>query len=389
MRKKKNTILQKVLVENYAAEGKSIARVDGKVIFIERVVPGDVVDVQLNRNKKDWAEGHPLHIHTYSKDRVKPFCQHFGVCGGCQWQMLPYEKQLLYKHQQVIDALTRIGKVALPEISPIIGAEATRYYRNKLEYTFSSKEFFPDKPVKPDPANDFVRTPDSSRIAGAAGFHARGFFDKIVEIETCYLQAEPTNSIRNTIAAYARSNGYTFYDHRAHTGLLRNVQVRICNTGEIMVNVVFAVDDEEKRIPLLDHLLSVVPGITTLLYTINTKLNDSLNDLTPITYKGNGFIIEKLDEFLFKIGPTSFFQTNSSQAERLYSVTREFAELTGNETVYDLYCGTGSIGIYVSRKAKKIIGVELVAAAIEDARQNAELNHIEHASFFTGDSTLR
>ena len=376
MRKNKNIILHNVRVEDYAAEGKSLARVDGKVIFIERAVPGDLVDVRLKKNKKDWAEGYPITTHEFSKDRVTPFCQHFGVCGGCQWQMLPYEKQLQYKQRQVEDALKRIGKVQLPPISQIIGASETRYYRNKLEYTFSTKEFSPEKPevVGEDPGTK-----------GASGFHARGFFDKVVEIETCYLQPEPTNLIRNTIAAFARENGFLFYDHRLHTGFLRNAQVRICTTGEIMVNVVFAQDDRDRINMLLDHLLLKVPQITTLLYTINTKWNDSLNDLEPVTYFGKGYIIEKLENYQFKIGPTSFFQTNSRQAEQLYKVAREFAELKGTETVYDLYCGTGSIGIFVSKNARKIVGVEMIDAAIQDARENAALNDIRHAEFFTGD----
>lgn len=377
-------------MEDYAAEGKSLARVDGKVIFIERVVPGDVVDVRLVKNKKDWAEGYPLRFVSFSKDRVKPFCSHFGVCGGCQWQMLPYEKQLQYKQQQVTDVLMRIGKVQLPEIYPIIGAEETKYYRNKLEYTFSSKRFIPEPEFKNfQNQNEISSSGDSaeavSSSGGGAGFHAKGFFDKVVEIETCWLQPEPTNFIRNTIAAFARKNNFSFYDYKLHQGFLRNVLVRICTTGQVMVNVVMGEDDQIKRELLLNHLQKEVPGITTLLYTINTKLNDSLHDLHPVVVNGKGYVIEKLEDFQFKISPKSFFQTNTKQAEKLYAVARNFAELTGNETVYDLYCGTGSIGIFASRQAKKIVGVEMAEAAIEDAKENAALNNITHAEFYTGD----
>lgn len=364
------------MVEDYAAEGKSIARVEGKVVFIEKVVPGDVVDVRLVKSKKDWAEGYPLQFHSFSKERTKPFCQHFGVCGGCQWQMLPYEKQLFYKRQQVEDNLRRIGKIELPGIPPVVGCDETKWYRNKLEYTFSAKRFIP--------GNEFVRDGDNKEL-NAAGFHAKGFFDKIVEIERCWLQDEPTNIIRKTITDFARKNDYSFYDHKLHTGFLRNVLLRICTTGEVMVNMVMGEDDEVKRNLLLDHLLKEIPGITTLLYTINTKWNDSLHDLNPVIVAGKGYVIEKLEDLQFKIGPKSFFQTNTKQAERLYSIAREYADLSGTETVYDLYCGTGSIGIFVSKLAKKIVGVEMIADAIADAKENAMLNNIQHTEFFTGD----
>ena len=373
---KKREILNRLLVENYAAEGKSLARVNGKVIFLEQVVPGDVVNVRVTRNKKDWAEAQVLNIEEYSVDRVQPFCQHFGVCGGCQWQMLPYEKQLQYKEQQVRDNLSRIGKVPLPAINPIIGAQKTRYYRNKIEYTFSSKKFLlPNQ----------LHNPNISNEESVAGYHAKGFFDKIVDIQTCYLQEEPTNALRIAIKEFAISKGFSFYDIRNHEGFMRNMQVRLCRTGELMVNIIFGYDDEEKRSSLLEYIQGQFPSITTLLYTINTKWNDSMTDLFPQVFSGKGYAIEMLEEFQFKVGPKSFFQTNTDQAERLYQVTREFAELTGKEIVYDLYCGTGSIGIFVSGKAKKIIGVESIAEAVHDARENAALNHIEHATFFVGD----
>ena len=375
-KKKKNIVLEKILVEDYAAEGKCLSRVDGKVIFIENVVPGDVVDVRLLKNKKDWAEGVPLQFHSYSGERVTPFCSHFGVCGGCQWQMLPYEKQLQYKSKQVADVLQRIGKIPLPPIQPIIGGAETKFYRNKIEYTFGNKRFL----LKEEIADETI-----SGQQDVAGFHAKGFFDKVVDIEQCYLQAEPTNAIRLAVKAFARSNGWPFYDIRNHVGFLRTMQVRLCTTGELMVNIVVAENDEEKINKLMEYVMEQFPAITTLLYTINTKWNDSLYDLEPVTWHGKGYVIEKLEDFQFKIGPKSFFQTNTKQAEQLYRVTRDFAELTGHETVYDLYCGTGSIGIFVSEKAKKIIGVEMIEAAIEDAKENAMLNKLHSTSFFAGD----
>jgi 23S rRNA (uracil1939-C5)-methyltransferase len=408
VRKKKNIVLEEVLVENYAAEGKSLARQEGKVIFIENVVPGDVVDIRLSKNKKDWAEGYPIQFKSYSKERVEPFCQHFGVCGGCQWQMLPYNKQLQYKQQQVIDNLTRIGKIKLPEALPIAGASEDKFYRNKLEYTFSTKEFTPQKPPKSlggglpqsqstliDDLNSLSAISKSEVGAwvtlppgepeGALGFHAKGFFDKVVNIEKCWLQPEPNNEIRNALREFAWKNKLSFYDYREHQGFLRNLQLRICSTGEVMVNVVFGEDNEKKRNEVLNFIQQQFPQITTLLYTINLKKNDSLTDLEPITSSGKGYVIEKLEDFQFKIGPKSFFQTNTKQAEKLYGITRDFAELNGSQTLYDLYCGTGSIGIFCSRGAKKIVGVEAIAEAINDAKENAMLNNIHHAEFFTGD----
>ena len=382
MRKQRKTVvLEKILVQDYAAEGKSLARVEGKVVFIEGAVPGDIVDVQLSKNKADWAEGHTIQIHEYSADRVTPFCTHFGVCGGCQWQMLPYEKQLFYKQKQVTDNLTRIAKVALPPIAPIIGADATEYYRNKMEYTIATRKYIPTEEFRSMKAAgaSFENQP------GAAGFHVRGFFDKVVEIDTCFLQAEPTNFIRKKVAKFIVENGLTFYDIKKHEGWIRNLLVRNSTTGELMVNVVIAFEDEVNRINLLDSLLQSFPTITTLLFTINSKKNDSLYDQNPITYFGKGYIMEQLENLQFKISPKSFFQTNSKQAEKLYSVTREFAELNGNQLVYDLYCGTGSIGLFVSKQAKKLIGVELVADAIEDAKENAAINKVTQAEFFAGD----
>jgi 23S rRNA (uracil1939-C5)-methyltransferase len=442
VRRNKKIILEKVLVEDYAAEGKSLARQDGKVIFIENVVPGDVVDIRLKKNKKDWAEGYPVQFHSYSKDRVQPFCQHFGVCGGCQWQMLPYHQQLVYKQQQVHDNLKRIGKIPLPEMLPIAGAEETKFYRNKLEYTFSTKEYSPtpplpkregvansqDKaPIRLPPVGEATNTQGSldektlninkdaqqsrplqrseapppegfgeakpgawvssppGEPEGALGFHAKGFFDKVVDIKKCWLQPEPTNELRNTIREFASKNNLSFYDIRAHKGLLRTMQVRTCTTSEVMVNIVFGEKNDNEIKKVMEFVVQQFPQITTLLYTINLKMNDSLYDQEPIVHTGKGYVIEKLEGFSFKIGPKSFFQTNTRQAEKLYKITRDFAELNGNQVVYDLYCGTGSIGIFCSSQAKKIIGVEAIEEAVADARENALLNSLNHAQFFTGD----
>ncbi len=382
MRKNKPApILEKVLIEDYAAEGKSLARVDGKVVFVEGAVPGDVVDVQLQKNKADWAEGFVKHFHSYSEIRVKPFCSHFGVCGGCQWQMLPYDQQLIYKHKQVVDNLTRIAKIALPPIPPIIGAVDTQGYRNKVEYTFATEKFIPFEQFKAMKAAG----EEPKKTPGAGGFHARGFFEKVVEIDTCYLQAEPTNEIRKTVVNFAIENEMPFYNIKQHQGWLRNMFVRNTTKGEWMVNLVLGYDGGEKREAVLNLLLEKFPQITTLLYTINGKRNDSMQDLEPQVFFGNGYITEMLENFAFKISPKSFFQTNSKQAEKLYQVTREFAALTGKEVVYDLYCGTGSIGIFCSKDAKKIIGVEMVAEAIEDAKENARMNNLTDTAFFAGD----
>jgi 23S rRNA (uracil1939-C5)-methyltransferase len=374
-------ILEKVLIEDYAAEGKSLARVDGKVIFVEGAVPGDVVDIQLQKNKTDWAEGFAKKFHSYSENRVQPFCSHFGVCGGCQWQMLPYAQQLLYKQQQVVDNLTRIAKIPLPVIPAILGAKQTEGYRNKVEYTFATEIYMSFEAFRKMKASgeEPVNSP------GDGGFHARGFFEKIVPIDTCYLQEEPTNLMRKAVVQFALDNKMPFYNIKQHQGWLRNMFVRNSTKGEWMINLILGYEDETKRKALLDLLIKQFPQITTLLYTINTKRNDSMQDLEPQVYYGNGYITEKLEKFEFKISPKSFFQTNSKQAEVLYQVTRDFAELTGKETVYDLYCGTGSIGIFCSDQAKKIIGVEFVEEAIEDAKLNAELNGLTSTAFFAGD----
>ncbi len=375
-KKNKNIILENISITDYAAEGKAIARLDGKVIFISGAVPGDTADILLTKNKKDWAEARALRITSPAPDRVIPFCKHFGICGGCKWQMLPYEKQLQYKQQEAEQNLKRIGKVEVPEIMPIVGCENSIHYRNKLEFTFSNKRFLTSEEIG---SADVVAQQD------ALGFHVPRIFDKVIDIFECSLMDDVNNNIRNSIRDFAKQQGFAFYDIKEHTGWLRNIIVRLCSTGELMVNICLNHEDEVNRIMLLDHVLKSVPSITTLLYTINPKWNDSIYDLTPQVYSGKGYVTEKLEGFEFIISPKSFFQTNTKQAEKLYSIARDFAGLTGNEIVYDLYCGTGSIGIFVSSLAKKVIGVEVIEDAIEDAKKNAALNNIEHAHFFAGD----
>ena len=377
MRKKhKNIILENILITDYAAEGKSLVRHDGKVVFVSGAIPGDKVNIQIGKSKKDWAEGRAIKIVEPSPDRLDPFCKHFGTCGGCKWQMLPYEKQLQFKQQEAEQNLKRIGKIEIPEILPIIGSEKITQYRNKLEFTFSNKRFL---------TNEEINTDAALIQQNALGYHAPRIFDKIINITECHLLDDVNNSIRNTIRSFAEEKGFEFYDIRNHTGWLRNIIIRYTTTGELMVNLCLNHDTESDRVALLDYLLIKVPSITTLLYTINPKWNDSIYDLTPVVYFGKGYVEEKLGDWKFIISPKSFFQTNTKQAENLYSVTKDFAGLTGNEIVYDLYCGTGSIGIFVSDKAKKVVGVELIEDAIEDAKKNAALNNINHADFFVGD----
>jgi len=379
-KQRKAVVLNNLTVTDYAAEGKSLSRLDGKVIFIEGAIPGDIVDVLLKKNKSDWAEGVAIHFHQHSPHRLTPFCRHFGVCGGCQWQMLPYAMQLQYKQQQVADVLQRIGKVALPPIEPILGAERTTHYRNKLEYTFGDRRYIP-----PEEFSKMKTSGEVEQPSGAGGFHARGFFDKVVAIETCHLQDEPTNGIRTTVQNFAKEHGLTFYNPRTHEGWLRNLVIRNTRTGEWMVDVVLGYQLPEFQEQLTELLLERFPGITTLLVTINSKHNDSLTGLEPVVIKGNGYITEQLEKFRYIISARSFFQTNSYQAERLYRLIREMAELNGSQVVYDLYCGTGSIGIFLSEQAKQIVGVEVVPEAVADAIKNADLNGVTQARFFAGD----
>ena len=377
-KKKRSAPLTDVTIDAYAAEGKSIAHLpDGKVLFVEGVVPGDVINAVITKDKKSWAQGRVTQLVKPSDLRVEPFCQHFGVCGGCKWQMLPYSKQLEYKQQQVEDQLKRIGHVALPEIQPISGSAYERFYRNKLEFTFSSQRYRTFEEIA-ERSEKFAPEP-------ALGFHAPGLFDKVVEIHTCYLQHEPTNTLLKVLREYSQANNLSYHDIKQHTGWLRNVTIRVTTTNEVLINLVVHHEDESARIAILEHIKTNVPGITSLHYTINGKMNDSIYDQDVICYYGKPHIEEKLEGFRFKISPKSFFQTNSTQAETLYRITRDFAGLTGNEVLYDLYCGPGSIGIFCSKGAKKVIGIELIEDAIKDAYENAAMNGLDHCKFFAGD----
>jgi 23S rRNA (uracil1939-C5)-methyltransferase len=378
-RKKKRTLpLLNITVEAYAAEGKSIVHLeDGKVLFVDNAIPGDVIDAFIVKDKKSWAQGRMIRLVEPSPQRIEPFCQHFGICGGCKWQMLPYSQQLIYKQQQVADQLTRIGHIELPEMHPIVGSPRERYYRNKLEFTFSTSRYLTMDEVK--------NREEKYEPIPALGFHAPGLFDKVVEIHTCYLQDEPTNTLLNALRNYTEAHNLPYYDFKAQYGWLRNVIIRVASTGEVLINLVMHHEDEANRIGILEHILQNVPGITSLNYTLNGKMNDTIYDQEVINYAGKAYIEEKLENFRFKISPKSFFQTNTYQAEALYRITRDFAGLTGSEVLYDLYCGTGSIGIFCSAGAKKVIGIEVVEDAIKDAYENAAMNGLEHCSFFAGD----
>ena len=375
-RKKQLPLLESVVITDVAAEGKAIAKVDGMVIFVPYVVPGDVVDIQLTRKKHNYAEGKVVRFVSYSENRVEPFCEHFGICGGCKWQMLPYNLQLKYKQKQVVDNLTRIGKVELPEISPILGAPKTTFYRNKLEFTFSNRKWITENEME---SGEFFGTRE------ALGFHIPQRFDKVLDIRYCWLQNDVSNRIRNTIRQFCLQNDYEFFDLRNQKGLMRNLIIRTSSTSEIMLIVVFFKDDKGKREKLLNFIADEFPQITSLLYVINEKANDTIMDQEIVTWKGNDCIYEEMEGLKFKIGPKSFYQTNSEQAYNLYKIVREFAQLSGNELVYDLYTGTGTIANFLARKARKIIGIECVPEAIEDAMENSKLNRIDNTFFIAGD----
>lgn len=375
--KKPLPLLERVTITDVAAEGKAIARVDEKVVFVPFVAPGDIVDIQLTRKKNSFAEGKAVRFYEYSDKRAEPFCEHFGVCGGCKWQHLPYEEQLRYKHKQVIDNLTRIGKIELGEVYPIVGSEKTVFYRNKLEYTFSNKKWLTEEDIKSGTVFE--------QMSGV-GFHIPGMFDKVLDINKCWLQDDISNEVRLAVKDYCFSHeGYSFYDLRNNVGFMRTLMIRTTSTGDLMVVVVFAHEDVERREALLSHLAGEFPQITSLQYVINTKCNDTITDQEVILYSGKDYILEEMEGLSFKIGPKSFYQTNSEQAYTLYKITRDFAGLTGNEVVYDLYTGTGTIANFVSRQAKKVIGVEYVPEAIEDAKVNSELNKIDNTTFYAGD----
>ena len=376
-KKKELPLLEKVTITDVAAEGKAIAKVNDLVVFVPYVVPGDVVDLQVKRKKNKYAEAEAVKFHELSPIRAVPFCQHYGVCGGCKWQVLPYAEQIKYKQKQVEDNLRRIGKIELPEISPILGSAKTEFYRNKLEFTFSNKRWLTAEEVKQDVKYDQMN---------AVGFHIPGAFDKVLAIEKCWLQDDISNRIRNTIRDYAYEHNYSFITLRSQEGMLRNMIVRTSSTGELMVILICKIT-EEHEMDLFKQLLQYdqFPEITSLLYIINNKCNDTINDLDVHVFRGNDHIFEEMEGLRFKVGPKSFYQTNSGQAYNLYKVARDFAGLTGGELVYDLYTGTGTIANFVSRQARQVIGIEYVPEAIEDAKVNAEINGIENTLFFAGD----
>ena len=376
MARGKKPLLEKIEIEKIAAEGKSIAHIDDKVLFVPNTIPGDIVDVQITRKRKSFLEGFVTKTHQLSPLRIQPECTHFGVCGGCKWQNLPYEKQLEFKQQEIIDNLQRIGKVKLQNIFPIIGSAKQLYYRNKLEFTFSNKRFLTREEI--GSAADLERTP-------ALGFHVPGLFDKVVDINHCYLQGPPSNEIRNCIKAHALEHGVSFYNIREQQGFLRTLIIRTASTGEVMVIVAFGHEDIPAREALLEELKTQFPQITSLMYVINEKLNDNLTDQEILCYHGRDHIFEEMEGLKFKIGPKSFYQTNSEQAYNLYDKTRELAQLTGNETVYDLYTGTGTIANFIARKAQKVVGIEYVPEAIEDAKVNSAINGINNTLFYAGD----
>lgn len=378
-KKKPLPLLENITITDIAAEGKAIAKVDGLAVFVPFVIPGDVVDLQIRRKKHSFAEAEAVNFHQYSPDRAKPFCPHFGVCGGCKWQILPYELQLHHKQKQVEETLRRIGKVELPEINAILGSRKTQEYRNKLEFGFCNKKWLTNEQVASGEAFDNMN---------AVGFHITGAFDKILDIEECHLMTDINNRLRNAIREYAFENNLSFFDYRAQQGLLRNMMIRTSTTGELMLLMQFCIHTPEEEAQAKDTLAFIhktFPEVTSLLYVNNTKCNDTIGDLDVCTYFGTDHIYEEMENLRFKVGPKSFYQTNSLQAYELYKVARKFASLTGNELVYDLYTGTGTIANFVAHQAQKVIGIEYVPEAIEDAKVNAELNHLNNTLFYAGD----
>lgn len=378
-KKKELPLLEQITITDIAAEGKALARVNDLVVFVPYVAPGDVADLQVKRKKNHYAEAVAVHIHSYSPNRVEPVCQHYGVCGGCKWQHLSYTEQLQYKQKQVHDNLTRIGKIEIPEIRPIMGSEKTTFYRNKLEFTFSNKRWLTEEEVKQNVVYDQMN---------AVGFHITGAFDKVLAIEKCWLQDDISNQIRNAIRDWAYEHSFSFFNLRSQEGMLRNLVVRTSTTGELMVILICKITEEHEMDSfkeILQFVADKFPQITSLLYVVNNKCNDTFNDLEVHLFKGNDHIFEEMEGLKFKIGPKSFYQTNSEQAYNLYKVTRDFAQLTGNELVYDLYTGTGTIANFVAGRAGKVIGIEYVPEAIEDAKVNASINNIANTLFFAGD----
>ena len=379
-------LLEHITIESVAAEGKCIFHYDDKVVFVPFCVPGDVVDVQITKKKHSFMEGRVERIISYSKVRETPMCEHFGICGGCKWQNLPYEEQLKAKQQQVLDQLTRIGKVELPPFQPILGSVKTKEYRNKLEFGCANKRWYTKEEIAALPPKEEGQEGNLSE--SAIGFHITGAFDKIYPIKKCWLMDDLHNEIRNEISRYAKDNSISFYDIRAQHGLLRDLMMRNSNTGEFMLLVQFHYDeegDEQKAMQLLQHIADTFPQITSLIYVDNQKGNDTFGDLELTTFKGTDFIYETMEDLKFKVGPKSFYQTNTDQAYHLYCVARSFAQLTGGELVYDLYTGTGTIANFVAHQAKQVIGIEYVPEAIEDAKENSHVNGINNTLFYAGD----
>lgn len=376
MGKRNKPLLTNLTITDAGSEGKAVAKHNEKVVFVPYAMPGDVVDVQVTKKRKKYMEGKVVHFHQKSSRHQEPFCEHFGTCGGCKWQHMSYEDQLFYKEKQVKDNLERIGRIDVSGISPIMASEKATYYRNKLEFTFSHKRWIhQDEPIMED---------GDPRQKGL-GFHIPGFFDKIEDVKHCYLMQEPSNGIRLEAKKFAVENGYSFYDLRNKTGFLRNLIIRVSTTGDLLVNLVIGNPEPDKAKALLDHLKLKYPEITSLFYTINEKVNDSLTDLQATHYRGPKMMTEKMEDLYFHVGPMSFYQTNANQAYRLYDKVREFADLKGDEVVYDLYTGAGTIALFMARYAKKVVGVEYVEDAVKDAVNNANLNGIKNTAFVAGD----
>ena len=377
-RKKQNyPLIEGLEITTLAAEGKAMGRWNDQVVFVPMTVPGDVVDVQIRVKRRRFMEGFVVNYRKHSDRKIDPFCHHFGVCGGCKWQNLGYEEQLKFKTEQVRDQLTRIGKVELPEIRPCLGSAKTQFYRNKLEYTFADRRWMTYEEIA-DAGREITPEP-------ALGFHIPNMFDKVLDIEKCWLQADPSNAIRLEIKRFCVEHGYEFYHAREHSGLMRNIVIRTASTGEIMLIVVFNSDDKERIEALMGHLHTTFPEITSLIYMVNTKWNDSLGDQDPILYAGKDHILEEMEGLQFKVGPKSFYQTNSEQAYELYKVARDFADLKPEETLYDLYTGTGTIANFCASRCHKVVGIEYVPEAIEDAKVNSAMNRIENTTFYAGD----
>jgi 23S rRNA (uracil1939-C5)-methyltransferase len=376
-RKKKFHLFENIEVIDTAAKGKTVAKApDGRVIFLSNAVPGDIVDIQTGRKRKSYFEGKAVKFHKYSDKREQPVCEYFGTCGGCKWQNLKYEEQLAYKQKEVTNNLIRIGHLELPNISPILGCKETYYYRNKMEFSFSDSRWLTNEEIKGGKEYD---------DKNACGFHIPRMWDKILDIDKCYLQEDPSNELRNAIKKFAVANNISFFNPRRQHGLLRTLMIRIVSTGDIMIVIQFFENDKEKRELLLNYIDDKFPQITSLQYVINNKGNDTIYDQEVITFSGKDHIVEEMEGLKFKINAKSFYQTNSDQAYELYKITRQFADLKGDEIVYDLYTGTGTIAQFISKKAKKIIGVESVPEAIDDAKINAEINGIKNTEFFVGD----